>query len=94
MGGLGKSVGMCSSRHGRFRDVAGFGDLAWFGDLGLWLGNGVLKDVMLNGSDVPSDPAIPLALGLYIVTGHSVDDSYRDVAIFCWGQEQYLLARV
>ena len=72
--------GMCSSAYG------GFGDAAGFGNLGLWLCNGVLKDVLLYGSDVLSGPAVPFALGLYVVTvwvGCSVNDVTRDVCIFC-----------
>ena len=32
------------------------------------VGNGVFKDVLLYGCDVLSGPAMPFALGLYVVT--------------------------
>ena len=71
-------------------DVTGFRDLAVFGNLGLQLWNGVLKDVLLNRSDVLSCHAIPFVLGLYVVTTWgrcSVNDGSGDVGIFCQGQE-------
>ena len=82
---------MCSSRQGRFGNVAGFGYL------GFWLGCRILEDVLLHGSDVLSGPVIPLALGLYVVAvqdGCPVNDGSGDVHIFCQGQEQYPLARI
>ena len=87
VGGLGRSMGMCCSGYGVFWDAAGLRELAGFGNLGLWLGNRVFEDVLLNWSDVLSGPAIPLALGLYVITaqgGCAVNNGSGDVDIFCW----------
>ena len=65
--------------------------------MGFWLGCRVLEDVLLYWSYVLSGAAILFALGFYIVAswgGSSGNDGSRDVCIFFWGQEQYLLAGV
>ena len=70
--------------------------MAWFGVLLFWLmfGYRLLEDGLFYWSDMFSSPVVKFASGFYVIVswgGSSFDYGARDVCVFCWGKEQYLL---